>query len=287
MSELAQTTADTIDSLKQMKKPIMDAEALDSLAATIKPLNDLLQPLKINEGSSEATQSNVKAAVRSFLEPNEKLDKMMNKIYLTASNLLTLSTQYLVTKSLLTNPQMFAEKVHATEVSDATFKKSKDIKGMKNFMIDACILKSAKARKPAVKSLLQAFDDSDDDVESKECNDSSSSESTSSSSHSSISSGESSTKKSVSDERVATPPEKEAAHLQSKQSTKEVPPTKKNASVKPAEKMKSKKRVNETIQPEQLEVQPPKKKKGNAKQITLCVPDSETLPKNKKKKIKK
>ena len=144
MSKLAQTTRDTIDCLKQMKKPIMDAEALDSLAGAIKPLNDLLQPLKINDGSSEATQSNVKATVRSFLEPNDKLDKMMNKIYLTASNLLTLSTQYLVTKSLLTNPEMFVEKVHATEVSDATFKKTKDIKGMKNFVIDACVLKMPK-----------------------------------------------------------------------------------------------------------------------------------------------
>ena len=100
----------------------------------------------------------------------------MNKIYVTAWNLITLSTQYLVTKSLLTNPEMFAEKVHATEVSDATFKKSKDIKGMENFVIDACILKNAKATKPAVKSLLEAFDDSDDDVEYKESDDSSSSE---------------------------------------------------------------------------------------------------------------
>ena len=39
---------------------------------------------------------------------------------------------------------MFAEKVHATEVSDATFKKTKDIKGMKNFVIDACVLKMPK-----------------------------------------------------------------------------------------------------------------------------------------------
>ena len=52
----------------------------------------------------------------------------MNKIYVTASNLLTLSTQYLVNKTLLTNPQMFAEKVHATEVSDKEFKNGNDVK---------------------------------------------------------------------------------------------------------------------------------------------------------------
>ena len=84
-------------------------------------------------------EQNVKAAVRSFLQPNPKLDKYMNTIYLTASNLLTLSTQYIVTKSLLTNPEMFADKVHATEVSDAAFKKSKDVKGMKNFVINASV----------------------------------------------------------------------------------------------------------------------------------------------------
>ena len=66
---------------------------------------------------------------------------MMNKIYITASNLFTLSTQYLVTKSLFTNPHMFADKVHATEVSDTHFKRSKNIKGIRQFMIDACVVK--------------------------------------------------------------------------------------------------------------------------------------------------
>ena len=65
----------------------------------------------------------------------------MNKTYINASNLPRLSIQYLVTKSLFTNPDMFADKVHATEVSDAHFKKSKDINGMKQFMIDACCVK--------------------------------------------------------------------------------------------------------------------------------------------------
>ena len=82
----------------------------------------------INEGTSQAEEKTVKAAVRLFLEPNKKLDSTMNKIYVTASNLLTLSTQYLVNKTLLTNPQMFAEKVHATEVSDKEFKNGNDVK---------------------------------------------------------------------------------------------------------------------------------------------------------------
>ena len=69
------------------------------------------------------------------------MDKIMNKIYITASNLLTLSIQYLVTKSFFTNPDMFAYKVHAMEVSDTHFKRSKNIKGMKQFMIDACCVK--------------------------------------------------------------------------------------------------------------------------------------------------
>ena len=83
----------------------------------------------------------MKAVVRSSLQPNEKLDKIMNKTYINASNLPRLSIQYLVTKSLFTNPDMFADKVHATEVSDTHFKRSKNIKGMKQFMIDACCVK--------------------------------------------------------------------------------------------------------------------------------------------------
>ena len=108
----------------------------------------------------------------------------MNTIYLTASNLLTLSTQYIVTKSLLTNPEMFADKVHATEVSDAAFKKSKDVKGMKNFVINACLSKTKKTKQSVTKNLLQAFDSSDEEeeVETEESSDSDASESSSKSS---------------------------------------------------------------------------------------------------------
>ena len=118
----------------------------------IKPLNEALAPLQIREGSSQADENTVKAAVRFFLQPNAKLDKTMNKIYVTASNLLTLSTQYLVNKSLLTNPDMFAEKVHATEVSDVQFKNSKDIKGLKKFMISACTVANKKSTASAKKT---------------------------------------------------------------------------------------------------------------------------------------
>ena len=84
MSELAQTTTETIKCLSEMKKPIVDPEALKHIRESMQPLDDLLQPLKLREGTTEGT----------FLQPNPKLDKYMNKIYVTASNLLTLSTQY-------------------------------------------------------------------------------------------------------------------------------------------------------------------------------------------------
>ena len=87
----------------------------------------------------------------------------MHKIYITASNLLTLSIQCLVTKSLFTNPDMFADKVHATEVSDAHFKKSKDIKSMKQFMKDACVVKKSKSKSTVAKNLLEAFDTEDEE----------------------------------------------------------------------------------------------------------------------------
>ena len=91
---------------------------------------------------------------------------MMNKIYITSSNLLTLFIQYLVTKSLFTNPDMFADKVHATEVSDAHFKNSKDIKSMKQFMIDACVVKKSKSKSTVAKNLLEAFDTEDEEESS-------------------------------------------------------------------------------------------------------------------------
>ena len=77
---------------------------------------------------------------------------------------------------------MFADKVQATEVSDAAFKKTKDVKGMKNFLINACLSKTKKTKQSVTKNLLQAFDSSDkeEEVETEESSDSDASESSSS-----------------------------------------------------------------------------------------------------------
>lgn len=164
MSEFAQTTNDTIKCLGMIPKPILPAESLKLISEAVKPLDDAMRPLLIKEGSSQADEKTVKAAVRCILNPNPTLDKLMNKIYVTSSNLLTLSTQYLVYKSILTNPEMFAEKVQATEVSDVEFKNSKTIKGMKKFMIAACTV-GAKTTAGAKKNLLDAFDSTDEEVD--------------------------------------------------------------------------------------------------------------------------
>ena len=48
MSELAQTTSDTIHCLGQLsKKTIMDSTPLKNVTEAVKPINDLLQPLQI------------------------------------------------------------------------------------------------------------------------------------------------------------------------------------------------------------------------------------------------
>ena len=123
-------------------------------------------------------------------------------MYITACNMLTLSTQYLVNKTLLTNPQMFVEKVHATEVSDQEFKNVGDIKSMKKFLISACTAGKKKLTGNAKKSLLEAFDSSSEEEEAKgeqqsssteECDESSSEDSSDSSSEES----EYSTKKQI------------------------------------------------------------------------------------------
>ena len=80
MSELAQTTSETIRCLVKISKPIVSKECLDQIKTAIKPLNEALAALQIREGSSQTDEKTVKAAVRFFLEPNPKLDKMMNKM---------------------------------------------------------------------------------------------------------------------------------------------------------------------------------------------------------------
>ena len=66
-------------------------------------------------------------------------------------------------KTLLTNPQMFAGKVHTTEMSAKEFKNGNDVKSMKKCLISACTAGKKKSTGSAQKSLLEAFDSSEDE----------------------------------------------------------------------------------------------------------------------------
>ena len=56
MSELAQTTKETINCLAQIRKPILPASSLEEIKKSVKPFNDALAPLLINEGTSQAEE---------------------------------------------------------------------------------------------------------------------------------------------------------------------------------------------------------------------------------------
>ena len=275
MSELAQTTKETVECLAKIRKPILPASALKEIKTSLKPFNDALAPLRIKEGSSQANEKTVKAAVRLFLEPNKTLDTVMNKMYVTACNMLTLSTQYLINKTLLTNPQMFAEKVHATEVPDKEFKNGGDIKAMQKFLISACTAGKKKTTGSATKSLLEAFDSSSEEEEAKgeqqcdECDESSSEDSSDSSSEESENAAEEESEKSCNDAASSKHIEK----IQSEEATEE--PQLPLRSVRSGKRGKKRRgeEAAEDFQPlpneepanddvvEVEEVQPPKKKK--------------------------
>jgi hypothetical protein len=91
----------------------------------------------------------VKLAVRSIIQPNEDLDSILDRAYITGCNLANLSMQVQVARNLFQNPIEYGRLVQASDESDKEFKLQRDFKSMKSFLIATCV-GSESPTKPAL-----------------------------------------------------------------------------------------------------------------------------------------
>ena len=166
-SELAGTVSETIDTLETMEEPLLDSKELKRLKKSLKNVNESLSKLNVKH-NPVPNENEVKQTVRSLLEPNDELDKYLRSAYMTGCNLTTLSTQLLVAKALLKNPNEYGRLVQASDNSDKDFKIHKDFKSLKSFLIKSCTRKlgvtpASSTSATTSRTLLEMFDSSDEE----------------------------------------------------------------------------------------------------------------------------
>jgi hypothetical protein len=150
-----------------MDNPLLDANKLRSLKKSLRKINSSLAKMNTKDNSA-ATAEEVKQAVRSLLEPNDEVDSYLESAYITGCNLTTLSTQLLVAKALLKNPNEYGSLVQASDKTDKDFKVDKNFKTLKSFLVNTCskpsglTLSSSTSSTPS-RSILEMFDSSDED----------------------------------------------------------------------------------------------------------------------------
>lgn len=165
LSELAETLTANVQALEEMKDKILDNNSLIQLKQSLSDITHSMEQLN-TKNNAAASSAQVKRAIRSIIAPNEALDKIMQSVYMTGCTLATLSTQFLVAKSLLQNPNEYGSLVHASDQSDKDCKFNRDFKSMKYFLIQSCAVAgcstSAQTESARKRSILKLFDSSDE-----------------------------------------------------------------------------------------------------------------------------
>ena len=84
----------------------------------------LLQPLRrlVKESQEEPTRDDVLKTLRFLYQDNDRLDEMVDAMFLTGGALFAVACQYIVARTVIRNPGKYGELVQADDGGDALSK---------------------------------------------------------------------------------------------------------------------------------------------------------------------
>ena len=138
-----------------MNDSMSTEDLLNVLKQAFTSISQSLQPLNTKH-NAQCKPEEVKLAVRSIIQPNEDLDSILDRAYITGCNLAILSMQVQVARNLFQNPIEYGRPVQASDQSDKEFKLQRDFKSMKSFLIATCV-GSESPTKPALEKVKESI----------------------------------------------------------------------------------------------------------------------------------
>ena len=110
------------------------------MSEEIKPFLNALNHLNNNKNSKEKnhrtapTKDDIKTVMSFLYDCNHSLDKAVAEMFILGGAMFTTAIQYIVARSIMTEPAKFAEKLVLENEGSKEFKKGRDVKALRRFL---------------------------------------------------------------------------------------------------------------------------------------------------------
>ena len=158
LSEFSDTILKNTELMKTDEQNVLNPDFVSNLEKQLKPLTKNITNLN-REHEGEATEKSVVETLKFLYKENDELDNIVDSMFHEGALFVT-AIQYIVARTLIRNPEEYAQRVESEDGCDATFQRQRDIVSMKDYIVDSVIGKHRKV--PSLssprKSLLRQFD---------------------------------------------------------------------------------------------------------------------------------
>ena len=130
MSEFAETMVENMQWLRTNSEKLMDTSRFKNVHSKLRPFLESLSQLNRKNTQATPKPKHAKKVLKTFYENDEEVTKtMMDMVQFGRSMFLT-GIQYLVVKELLSNPEIYAEKMVDEDPNITLFKSGPSVAGL-------------------------------------------------------------------------------------------------------------------------------------------------------------
>ena len=162
-SEFAETFEDNLKYLASSKLPFLNTEKFTEWQQKLDNFIETLQKLNTTNDKDHATDKDVKTFLQTMLKDDGDMDWFFEDLVEAGSSMYLLGIHYTVVKTILSNPDWYAENSVPDSKALRDFKANASIKGLKRYLTETCTPGSSNTstRSPSRKRNLNALLESD------------------------------------------------------------------------------------------------------------------------------
>ena len=160
----SETFEENLKYLASSKLPFLNTEKFTEWQQKLNNFIETLQKLNTTNDKGHATDKDVKAFLQTMLKDDGDMDRFFENLVEADSSMYLLGIHYTVVKTILSNPDWYAEKSISDSKALRDFKENATIKGLKTYLTQTCTPGcSSTTKSPLQKRNLTALLESDSD----------------------------------------------------------------------------------------------------------------------------
>lgn len=138
MSEFSATVVENLTLLKNENFEFIKKTKFAAIFDSMQPFLDALT--RLNTKSDEtASEEDVNTVMTTIYDENNALDKAVDEMFVVGGAMYTTAIQYIVARSIMSEPNKYAEKLVGDDRSYKAFKKAKNVKALQRFLHEQCL----------------------------------------------------------------------------------------------------------------------------------------------------